>query len=155
VRKQSPSLLRWRYLEYISGSLVNACVRGPQTISRYSSFPVPVMSRLRQQIPRYAAVARCAFSSSAVGKTKYVSSLPPTIAQRLSALSDTSSDSVASQTSTTVTGWLRSVRKQKRIAFAEVTDGSTVQGLQAVIDFGGGGKEDLETAARRFVRSFS
>ena len=30
-------------------------------------------------------------------------------------------------------GWVRSVRKQKRIAFAAVGDGSTISSLQAVL----------------------
>ncbi|KAJ1935918.1 asparaginyl-tRNA synthetase, partial [Kickxella alabastrina] len=33
-----------------------------------------------------------------------------------------------------VTGWVRSVRMQKRIAFAEVTDGSTLRGIQIIMD---------------------
>jgi asparaginyl-tRNA synthetase len=32
-----------------------------------------------------------------------------------------------------VNGHVRSVRKQKRVAFAEITDGSTVQSLQAIL----------------------
>ena len=32
-----------------------------------------------------------------------------------------------------VTGWVRSVRQQKRVAFAAVSDGSTVDSLQAVL----------------------
>jgi asparaginyl-tRNA synthetase len=33
----------------------------------------------------------------------------------------------------TVNGWVRSVRKQKRIAFAHVGDGTTARALQAVL----------------------
>ena len=32
-----------------------------------------------------------------------------------------------------VTGWVKSVRKQKRVAFAAVSDGSTIDSLQAVL----------------------
>jgi asparaginyl-tRNA synthetase len=32
-----------------------------------------------------------------------------------------------------VNGWIRSVRKQKRVAFAAVGDGSTIDSLQAVL----------------------
>ncbi len=32
-----------------------------------------------------------------------------------------------------VKGWVRSVRKQKRVAFAAVSDGSTLESLQAVL----------------------
>lgn len=33
----------------------------------------------------------------------------------------------------TVQGFIRSVRKQKRFAFAEISDGSTIQSLQAIL----------------------
>ena len=35
---------------------------------------------------------------------------------------------------TIVHGWVRTVRFQKKIAFVEITDGSTCKGLQAVLD---------------------
>ena len=35
--------------------------------------------------------------------------------------------------SVTVNGWIRSIRKQKSVAFAVVSDGSTSQGLQAIL----------------------
>lgn len=34
----------------------------------------------------------------------------------------------------TVHGWVRSVRKQKQIAFADINDGTTFKGLQATLD---------------------
>ncbi|KAJ2236865.1 asparaginyl-tRNA synthetase [Coemansia sp. RSA 485] len=34
----------------------------------------------------------------------------------------------------TVSGWIRSVRIQKRIAFAEIADGSTLRGVQIIMD---------------------
>jgi asparaginyl-tRNA synthetase len=33
----------------------------------------------------------------------------------------------------TVNGWIKSIRKQKRVSFATVSDGSTATGLQAVL----------------------
>jgi hypothetical protein len=33
-----------------------------------------------------------------------------------------------------VQGWVRTVRLQKKVAFAEIADGSTVSGIQAVLD---------------------
>jgi hypothetical protein len=35
--------------------------------------------------------------------------------------------------SLTVHGWVRSIRKQKRVAFAALTDGSCAEGMQAVL----------------------
>ncbi|KAJ2092120.1 asparaginyl-tRNA synthetase [Coemansia sp. RSA 986] len=34
----------------------------------------------------------------------------------------------------TVSGWVRSVRVQKRLAFAEISDGSTLRGIQIIMD---------------------
>ncbi|PSR70746.1 hypothetical protein PHLCEN_2v13366 [Hermanssonia centrifuga] len=55
------------------------------------------------------------------------STLPPSIRQLLS--THTPSDPTAP---VRVNGWVRSVRRQKRVAFAHITDGSSHQGLQAV-----------------------
>ncbi|OSD01558.1 asparaginyl-tRNA synthetase [Trametes coccinea BRFM310] len=54
------------------------------------------------------------------------SSLPPTIRQLLA--SPPSSPTAAIQ----VNGWVKSVRKQKKVAFAVISDGSSEPGLQAV-----------------------
>lgn len=51
---------------------------------------------------------------------------PPTIRQLLSA-PHTSQGSV-----TEVCGWVKSVRRQKNVTFAVVSDGSSTRGLQAV-----------------------
>jgi asparaginyl-tRNA synthetase len=53
--------------------------------------------------------------------------LRPTIGQLLSQTHSTSPT-----TPITVNGWVKSVRRQKRVAFAVITDGSSPQGLQAV-----------------------
>lgn len=55
--------------------------------------------------------------------------LPPTISQLLSS----ANASVNNDTTTTVSGWIKSIRKQKNVSFAVVTDGSSEQGLQAVL----------------------
>ncbi|KAJ1931152.1 hypothetical protein EC988_009880, partial [Linderina pennispora] len=39
-----------------------------------------------------------------------------------------------SGTDVKISGWVRSVRQQKRIAFAEVSDGSTMRGIQVIMD---------------------
>jgi len=52
--------------------------------------------------------------------------LPPTIRQLLS-----SSDKEVQ--STTLTGWVKSVRKQKNVTFAIINDGTNAEGLQAVV----------------------
>lgn len=39
----------------------------------------------------------------------------------------------ADERDVTVNGWVRSIRKQKRVAFAAVSDGSTIDSLQAVL----------------------
>jgi asparaginyl-tRNA synthetase len=55
-------------------------------------------------------------------------SLPPTIRQLLSSGTNHALGSV------TVTGFVKSVRRQKRVAFAAVNDGSSPDGVQAVFD---------------------
>ena len=35
--------------------------------------------------------------------------------------------------STTLTGWVKSVRKQKNVTFAIINDGTNAEGLQAVV----------------------
>jgi asparaginyl-tRNA synthetase len=59
--------------------------------------------------------------------------LPPTIRQLLA------HPSPAEPSKITVSGWIKSVRKQKNVAFAVLTDGSCKQGLQAVFVGGGDG----------------
>lgn len=53
--------------------------------------------------------------------------LPPTIRQLLA-------QEVDPQTVLSVTGHIKSIRKQKRVAFAAVNDGSSPEGLQAVLN---------------------
>jgi hypothetical protein len=55
------------------------------------------------------------------------SRLPHTIRQLLA-----SSNPSTSLGNVQVSGWIKSIRRQKRVAFAVLTDGSSVQGLQAV-----------------------
>lgn len=38
-----------------------------------------------------------------------------------------------SETSTIIQGWIKSIRAHKRVAFIEITDGTTSETLQAVI----------------------
>lgn len=53
--------------------------------------------------------------------------LPRTIHQLLS-----SADNTTHASSVRVSGWVKSVRRQKNVAFAVITDGSSSNGLQAV-----------------------
>ena len=59
--------------------------------------------------------------------------LPPTIRQILARPNSANSPTI------TVSGWIKSVRRQKNVAFAVLTDGSSTQGLQAVFVGGGEG----------------
>ncbi|PPQ66876.1 hypothetical protein CVT26_009816 [Gymnopilus dilepis] len=56
-------------------------------------------------------------------------SLPPTIRQILARPSPTEEPA-------TISGWIKSIRKQKNVSFAVITDGSSAEGLQAVLTKG-------------------
>jgi asparaginyl-tRNA synthetase len=59
--------------------------------------------------------------------------LPPTIRARLSPpSSETQSQAKTETEQVNINGWLKSVRGHKNVVFAEITDGSTSEGLQAV-----------------------
>lgn len=57
--------------------------------------------------------------------SKRASSLPTTVKQLLAS---------APRNEVNVSGWIKSIRQQKRVAFAELTDGSTSDSLQVVLD---------------------
>ncbi|PFH48972.1 hypothetical protein AMATHDRAFT_64242 [Amanita thiersii Skay4041] len=65
--------------------------------------------------------------------------LPPSIHQLLS--SSTNSSATHPHT-VTISGWIKSIRRQKNVCFAVITDGSSAKGLQAV--FVGRGKDAEE-----------
>ena len=67
--------------------------------------------------------------------------LPPTIRQLLRS---SLSSNLPTSTTTTVSGWIKSIRKQKNISFAVITDGSSVKGLQAVLVKGDDNEELLK-----------
>ncbi|KAF8887593.1 hypothetical protein BD779DRAFT_1527113 [Infundibulicybe gibba] len=56
--------------------------------------------------------------------------LPPTIKQLIKSAHTTETDAIA------VHGWVKSIRRQKNVSFAVVTDGSSSMGLQAVFPAG-------------------
>lgn len=87
---------------------MRVCVRGK------------LVPRTRSESSLQNAMFRRCFSTS-------TSALPPTIQQLLS---PRASNSIRSKVE--VNGWVKSVRRQKRVAFAVITDGSSAEGLQAV-----------------------
>jgi len=57
--------------------------------------------------------------------------LSPTIRQLLSSPTPNQSS-----TTITVNGWVKSIRRQKKVSFAVISDGSSARGLQAVFSDG-------------------
>ena len=51
--------------------------------------------------------------------------LPPTIKELLGS-------NIPQETSVSLNGWIKSIRKQKRVSFAVISDGSSAKGIQAV-----------------------
>jgi asparaginyl-tRNA synthetase len=88
---------------------------------------------------RGAAVAVAHVPALASGRLRYSSTFCPTnLAELLSPASPPSSSSGPRQgpsdnETLTINGYIRTVRKQKRIAFAAIGDGSTLQTVQAVL----------------------
>ncbi|KAJ1720385.1 asparaginyl-tRNA synthetase [Coemansia erecta] len=80
-----------------------------------------IAPRLRLVKPRQACSAWRKFSTQGTEL-----GLPATLKRVL--------DNGVSGQTVRVTGWIRSVRVQKRIAFAEVADGSTLKGIQIIMD---------------------
>ena len=74
--------------------------------------------------------------------------LPPTISQLLK--SDAEPRASDAPTTTTVSGWIKSIRKQKNVSFAVITDGSSDKGLQAVLVKKKGQSQD-DSVIRRCV----
>ena len=72
--------------------------------------------------------------------------LPPTIRQLLRFPLPSN---LPKSTTTTVSGWIKSIRKQKNISFAVITDGSSTKGLQAVLV-----KEDEDLLRRYYYLSY-
>lgn len=82
-----------------------------------------------QQPPKIKEKVVSNMSGAAAKQTKSMIrsfKLPPTIRQLLAAPHPPDPPTVS------VSGWIKSVRRQKNVAFAVVTDGSSAHGLQAV-----------------------
>lgn len=60
-------------------------------------------------------------------------------------------DAVPSEEEVVVKGWVRTVRKQKTLAFVEVNDGSSLSGIQCVLPFD---QIDDESKNRKSKESF-
>jgi asparaginyl-tRNA synthetase len=75
---------------------------------------------------------------------RYVATLPPTIRQLLS--SPTTPPGPIR-----VDGWVKSVRRQKRVSFAVITDGSYTPGLQVVLDDGDMAKKCVSPPSTRLT----
>lgn len=81
--------------------------------------------RASQSVPcRSGRVKDLRYSSTAVQKSKNIASL----------LQRSAGSEAATSTEIEVDGFVRTIRKQKRVAFAAVSDGSSSQPVQAVLN---------------------
>ena len=71
--------------------------------------------------------------ASTIQQARSLSSLPLTIKQVLSRTPETQADSTEPDSPVTVHGWIKSIRKLKKFAFAEIRDGTTHNTLQVVL----------------------
>jgi asparaginyl-tRNA synthetase len=93
-------------------------------------------SALRPQVFHRRAVVACTHALSLRRSRQSSTFCPTNIAELLrpaSPLSPTATQGSPEGEALTVHGYVRSVRKQKRIAFAAIGDGSTLQTVQAVL----------------------
>jgi asparaginyl-tRNA synthetase len=65
-------------------------------------------------------------------KTEALSDVSPKILKRVK-----TADAAPSDEDVAIKGWVRTVRKQKTLAFVEVNDGSSLSGIQCVLSFDG------------------
>lgn len=89
----------------------------------------PRTAALRHQLRRNPVPSTAALHSSASRRSL---PLPPSIASTLSSTITASS----APSEVTLHGWIRSCRKQKHLSFAVLNDGSSLEGVQAVLPKG-------------------
>ncbi|RDB19575.1 Asparagine--tRNA ligase [Hypsizygus marmoreus] len=99
--------------------------------------PIPKFSISEVHLPYVQANMILRRFASSVASFK----LPPTICQLLAG------PTLPEPPTITVSGWIKSIRRQKNVAFAVVSDGSSATGLQAVFTGNGEGIKGLTNGA--------
>lgn len=114
---------------FLVSSTHRSCLRGGVVTAFQSHVP---FSFSYQQNSQEHFKRRWFMSSSTNTSTNTSSTVPTTnnIIKRVKTI-----DAVPSPETVAIKGWVRTVRKQKTLAFVEVNDGSTLSGIQCVLSF--------------------
>lgn len=105
--------------------------------------PVSAFSSTASLAPRSSANRATAFSSPLFMST----STPPTAAAQATKIIPRVKAADATEPTDSpvvIKGWVRTVRKQKTLAFVEVNDGSNLAGIQCVLTF-----DDIDDESRK------
>ena len=103
----------------------------PKLAIRHQNF-LPSSSYLRTSVLRMSTSSVDAVSSN-------VGTDAPMILKRVKTV-----NAVPSDEPVVVKGWVRTIRKQKTLAFVEVNDGSTLSGIQCVLGFDGLNEDSMK-----------
>src|SRR5690606_15100071 len=95
-------------------------------VAQFRSNAMVLGSRGLVQIPKASLLFRRAFSANSHHDVSHRLSI--------SKLLETSDSIAKSGSPIMVEGWVRSVRKMKNVGFASIGDGSTIHGLQVVLE---------------------
>ena len=123
-------------------TILTACVTTSRTLAFTSM--IPHLARNQQQTLLKSTVARTATTSSILRmSTTTTSADDAAVSSSISSRSSSNTtlkrvktaNAAPSDDPVVVKGWVRTIRKQKTLAFVEVNDGSALSGIQCVLGF--------------------
>lgn len=121
---------------------IYAAVRRSGTIRSASAFTgAPLVSTARSSKTNFAGPVSFTHLSMSTDVENTPQSTPnasPKILRRVKSV-----DAAPSEGDVSIKGWVRTVRKQKTLAFVEVNDGSSLSGIQCVLAF-----NDIDEASK-------
>ena len=118
--------------------------RSVRSVSAFQTSPFTTQSFSTKSIIN-DVVNQGLFGVSSIQRQSDLSSTPSLLTRRQMSTTESSTDVVikrvktaeatASEDIVAIKGWVRTVRKQKTLAFVEVNDGSSLAGIQCVLPF--------------------
>jgi len=128
---------------------IYATLRRSGTIRSASAFiGTPLVSITRASKPNFAApvsFTRLSMSTDVDNTPQSAPSTTPKILRRVKTV-----DAAPGKGEVSIKGWVRTVRKQKTLAFVEVNDGSSLSGIQCVLSF-----DDIDENSKAEIEKLS